>query len=247
MGWTQERLAEETRVHTRTIQRIENDGLASPRTLNALAGALSVEPAILQPAKTVKQDADRRSISLKFRRRHNESIDRANRDTLFSEETQGWAVVGLGFFLIGGYLMVNLLLIIEGNLDNPDVVHFSFELYVVGGLLMMLLGCVFLDIANRFKSRVSARKMRGLKVAERTQYRALVRWLAWAIFLMGGGLVVSVLLITEQNLSRTTILGILLPGTVVGLLLMLLGGFGLKLSAGTAGDSDTQHTDPPSY
>tara|TARA_B100002003_G_scaffold246330_1_gene275740 strand:+ start:2732 stop:3076 length:345 start_codon:yes stop_codon:yes gene_type:complete len=54
-GWTQEKLAEESGVHSRTIQRIENDGVASIQSLNAIAGALDVEPKLLQQIESEMQ------------------------------------------------------------------------------------------------------------------------------------------------------------------------------------------------
>ena len=55
-------------------------------------------------------------------------------------------------------------------------------------------------------------------------------WVAWALFLVGGFLTINILLITEANLNRTVILSVLIPGTAIGLLLMLLGGFGIHLA-----------------
>jgi len=42
-SWTQEKFAEMSGIHSRTIQRIENDGTVSARTLSAIANALDVE------------------------------------------------------------------------------------------------------------------------------------------------------------------------------------------------------------
>ena len=51
-------------------------------------------------------------------------------------------------------------------------------------------------------------------------------WVCWAIVCLGGFLTVSVLLISEANLSRTVIFNVLLPGTSIGTLLMLIGALG---------------------
>ena len=55
-------------------------------------------------------------------------------------------------------------------------------------------------------------------------------WVAWALFLVGGILTVNILLITEANLNRTVILTVMIPGTAIGLLLMLLGGLRIHLA-----------------
>ena len=50
--------------------------------------------------------------------------------------------------------------------------------------------------------------------------------LAWVVFLVGGFLTVFVILMTEANLSGAVIREVLLPGIVVGLLLMGFGAYG---------------------
>lgn len=47
-SWTQEEFAEASCVHSRTIQRMENEGMVSTKTLNAVAKALDVEPYTLE-------------------------------------------------------------------------------------------------------------------------------------------------------------------------------------------------------
>ena len=47
-SWTQEDFAEASGVHSRTIQRMENEGMVSTKTLNAVAKALEVEPYSLE-------------------------------------------------------------------------------------------------------------------------------------------------------------------------------------------------------
>ncbi len=51
--------------------------------------------------------------------------------------------------------------------------------------------------------------------------------LSGAILLIGGILTVSVLLKTEANLSAEVIRNVLLPGTAIGMVLMLIGGVGV--------------------
>ncbi len=47
-SWTQEDFAEVSGVHSRTIQRMENEGMVSVKTLKAVAMALEVEPYTLE-------------------------------------------------------------------------------------------------------------------------------------------------------------------------------------------------------
>ena len=51
-NWTQEKLADVAGLHTRTIQRIENDGIASAKSLNAIAEALGVRVFTLELTNT---------------------------------------------------------------------------------------------------------------------------------------------------------------------------------------------------
>ena len=52
-GWTQEQLAEAADLSLRTIQRVENQGLASNETVSALCAVLALErTALLSPAAT---------------------------------------------------------------------------------------------------------------------------------------------------------------------------------------------------
>ena len=53
---------------------------------------------------------------------------------------------------------------------------------------------------------------------------------AWAVLFMGGFLTTNVLLITQASLNRTAVLYVLMPGTAIGLLLMLVGAVGIHFS-----------------
>ncbi|MCI1831973.1 MAG: helix-turn-helix domain-containing protein [Bifidobacterium sp.] len=59
-GWTQERLASESGVTTRTIQRIEAGSGANLQTLSLLAGALEVD---VQDLFSTLDDADKQRIA----------------------------------------------------------------------------------------------------------------------------------------------------------------------------------------
>jgi DNA-binding XRE family transcriptional regulator len=106
-GWTQEKLADVSNVHTRTIQRIENDETSSIQSLNAIAKALNVEPEIL----------------------HYEEAERV--ETWLSYEWAGW-----GVFLIGGFLTVDVLLMTQANLTRTVIFNVFFPGIIIGQLLM---------------------------------------------------------------------------------------------------------------
>ncbi len=55
----------------------------------------------------------------------------------------------------------------------------------------------------------------------------LTEFFCGSVLLLGGILTVSVLLITEASLTAVTIWYVLIPGTAVGLMLMMVGGIGL--------------------
>jgi transcriptional regulator with XRE-family HTH domain len=153
--WTQEKLAEMSRVHTRTIQRIENEGVASTQTLNAIASVFDVDARILQTT------ADN-SIS-------------------------------------------------------------SDQVYVPGKHSR-------LDFMERNTVKKFVKNAR--KMEDWTHYRWVThyQWVSWIILLIGGYVTVNAILITEANLSSLTIFNVLLPGVAIGLVLMLLGGFGIHIA-----------------
>ena len=55
-------------------------------------------------------------------------------------------------------------------------------------------------------------------------------WGAWVLFAIGGFLIVSVCLITLENLHAISIKFVLLPGMTIGLALMLFGAFMQNMS-----------------
>jgi hypothetical protein len=54
-------------------------------------------------------------------------------------------------------------------------------------------------------------------------------WLAWAIFFLGGILTLSAIWLTLTNLDRTVIFYVLIPGTAIGMILMMLGTVGVRV------------------
>ncbi len=156
MGWTQEDLADASNVHTRTIQRIERDGVASIQSLNALARAFGVEAADLQ--------------HVDFELPANDSV------TVSSDDER--ITTGV-------------------NIRPSKEIRRIKEFFLV---------------TKRIDSQLS------------------YRWLGWPLLFMGGFLTVNVLLMTQANLNKTTLFYVFFPGTAIGLLLMLCGGFLLQIS-----------------
>ncbi|MFT4816084.1 MAG: transcriptional regulator with XRE-family HTH domain [Pseudohongiellaceae bacterium] len=145
-GWTQEKLADVSNVHTRTIQRIENDETSSIQSLNAIAEALNVEPEILHYEEAETKANDQRlipndciqppnkaaSISLNERQHAKEIAQEAERlETWLSYEWAGW-----GVFLIGGFLTVDVLLMTQANLTRTVIFNVFFPGIIIGQLLM---------------------------------------------------------------------------------------------------------------
>lgn len=147
-GWTQEKLADVANVHTRTIQRIENDEVSSIQSLNAIAEALNVEPKILHCEETEMQTNDQRLIpndciqppnkfaamSFNERRYAKEFAQEAERiETWLSYKWAGW-----GLLLIGGFLTVDVLLMTQANLTRTAIFNVFFPGITIGQLLMFI-------------------------------------------------------------------------------------------------------------
>jgi transcriptional regulator with XRE-family HTH domain len=168
-GWTQEKLAELSSVHTRTIQRIENDGFASAQSLNALARALDIDPDFLHHVAAEIQAIDHRQKPKRsrcFPRRltsmyHGErrSIEQIQQQ---AQKMQFWLSmewVSWGMLFIGGFLTVNVLMLAQANLliiqANPNKAAF-LTVFFVGtsiGLLLMLIGGLGLHLFEKAREQ----------------------------------------------------------------------------------------------
>ena len=132
-SWTQEMFAEMSGIHTRTIQRMENEGTVSVRTLNAIAKALDIETYKLE-FTTDKIDfgpvlLELRILILAITRRLLPTDDRELPNSLI-------AVLALLSFS-ASYTLVNTLILIakqpEQNFDSTAVIG----LYVLVTLFSM--------------------------------------------------------------------------------------------------------------
>ncbi len=56
------------------------------------------------------------------------------------------------------------------------------------------------------------------------------KWVGWPVILIGAYLIIEVILMTQANINRTVIFNVLLPGTTIGLGLMLVGRYFVHLS-----------------
>ena len=83
-GWTQEHLAEATRLEVRTIQRAEKDKTKGPETLQAIAGAFDVELADMQTLRLIPEHRFLRA-ELVTSYRQFLSVETAHRSEMFSK------------------------------------------------------------------------------------------------------------------------------------------------------------------
>ena len=83
-GWTQEHLAEATRLEVRTIQRAEKDKTKGPETLQAIAGAFDVELADMQTVRLIPEHRFLRA-ELVTSYRQFLSVETAHRSEMFSK------------------------------------------------------------------------------------------------------------------------------------------------------------------
>ena len=65
-GWTQQQLADVTNLNIRTIQRIENQGIASIESVNSLCAVFKVDRSlILTPEETLSMRKTKELISIR--------------------------------------------------------------------------------------------------------------------------------------------------------------------------------------
>lgn len=226
-GWTQEKLAEVSGVHTRTVQRIENDGTASIQSLNSLAQALAVEPETLQWAEKTphsvvegtKADPYRSSSFSTTLHRQRRAAEKMQ-DWLLSEQTS-WAVLAIGAFLLLSALFIAQVtpqLITQSYSDGAVTFNVLLPGTAIGFLLMLGAAC---GISLSRKARAESAEVKNPPSSE---------WIGWMVLFIGTVLLIAVILVTEANLNRTTIFYLFLPGITLGLLLMGAGSFIVHLS-----------------
>lgn len=157
-GWTQEKLAEVSGVHSRTIQRIEKDEIASIQSLDALANALDVEPSILLNAELKIRKLNKHpttnddilhphqlpAASISERQKIKEFAQEAERlENWLSYKWIGWSLL-----FIGGYLIVTALMMTQSNLNREVILNVFFPGTTIG-LLLLLAGKAFIHLSNR--------------------------------------------------------------------------------------------------
>ena len=78
-----------------------------------------------------------------------------------------------------------------------------------------------------------------MKVSETPEHLdSAYTWMAWFVFVLGGILIGGTIWLTLSNLGREAILNVLLPGATTGLLLMILGYLGARMTAETDDSSE---------
>ncbi len=157
-GWTQEKLAEKSGVHSRTIQRIENDEIASIQSLVALADALDVEPTILLHKESKIRTNDQQSTPNDYNLDQGELVATSTNEmqqvkefAKEAERMENWLSykwIGWPILFIGGFLIVAVLLMTQSNLNRVTIFNVFFPGITIG-LLLMLAGKVFIHLSNR--------------------------------------------------------------------------------------------------
>lgn len=219
-GWTQEKLAEFSSVHTRTIQRIENSGVASIESLNALAQALEVEPSILQRIETKMPAIDRRLTRDEYRRMPNQLTSMSYQEGQSlkqfrqqAERMENWRLnewVAWAILFIGGFVTVKVLLLTQANLNRAVIFKVFFPGTAIG-LLLILMGAVGIYLSKK---------------AREEETRRSSEWVGWSFLFSGAFFTLNAFLLTQANLDKPVIFGVF----ALGLLLMLIAGFSILLS-----------------
>jgi transcriptional regulator with XRE-family HTH domain len=154
--WTQERLAEISGVHSRTIQRVESDCLASMQPINALTKDFEVETETLRqrgiddsgrqiPAR--KNELSFNDLNTRLcneKQQLKELAKQAERiGNWLSYRWAGWPIL-----FIGGYLIVSALLLTQSNLNRTVILNVLLPSATIG-LLLMIIGKFFVHLSNR--------------------------------------------------------------------------------------------------
>lgn len=157
-GWTQEKLAEESGLHTRTIQRIENSGVASIQSLDTLAKALQLEPLSLRCIETELPVEGRRTSPGYNEQQPDVSNTIRSKDRQFARElakdaerVDSWLAyqwIGWPILFIGGFLVIDVLLMTQANLNRTVIFNVFFPGVIIGSLLM-LTGRFFIHLADK--------------------------------------------------------------------------------------------------
>jgi transcriptional regulator with XRE-family HTH domain len=154
--WTQETLAEISGVHTRTIQRIESDGLASMQSINALTKAFEVETETL-----LKRDVDDSGRQVLIRENElsfddlgtrlcneKQQLKELAKQTERIENWLSYRWIGWPILFTGGYLIVSVLLLTQSNLNRTVILNVLLP-GATTGLLLMIIGKFFVHLSNR--------------------------------------------------------------------------------------------------
>ncbi len=143
-GWTQEKLAEVSGVHVRTIQRIENDGVASIQTISAIGKALDLELSEMRVPEGPGSDSEMPSPEeLASAQAYAKALQRIN-----NMESLSW--IGWTLISFGGYLLLNVMWMVEENQSRES--YLFVLLPGVGiGLAMMMFGTYWTSAGERAK------------------------------------------------------------------------------------------------
>lgn len=171
-GWTQEQLAEKSGVHTRTIQRIENSGVASSRSVKALAAALETSSKvfietelpdlILNEAKHFPEESTQGiSHPLEYSLSERERLKGLARESQRLERWLSYNWIGWPLVFIGAFLTVSVLLLAQASL-NKALIFTVFLPGVTIGVLFMFAGQHLTGLADA--ARREQRLLRATKI-----------------------------------------------------------------------------------
>lgn len=169
-GWTQEELAALAGLHTRTIQRIEKEGLAAPNSLNAIAQALEIDREEMQQtlARPVPENSAIQGQQLRqprFRRFNREPFNKQWEREM--ERSKRWASnewIAWCILFLGGILSVVVMLQTQANLSRDVLFNVFFPGLAIGTVLM-LSGSVGVYLSTRAREQMTlirrARRAKG--------------------------------------------------------------------------------------
>ncbi len=152
-SWSQEKLAENAAVSLRTVQRMELDGSASLKSRRAVAEALEVEPAFLdpQPAEQADEDAGQKSVTPEEKERGfwRDLFTYPGPSSISSKiRTPVLVTLWLGMMVTGGLLIVATVTITILSILYPND---SYELMLIASLPIFVVFVVCLGLYRFFK------------------------------------------------------------------------------------------------
>ena len=152
-SWSQEELTEKTAVSLRTVQRMELDGSASLKSRRAVADALEVEPAFLDPQPEEQADAVKDNHGAKPKAMKKgfwiDLLTYPGSSSISSKiRTPLLITLWLGMMITGGLLILATAAFTILNILNPSD---SFGLMLIASAPLFVVFVVCLGLYRFFK------------------------------------------------------------------------------------------------